>query len=151
MCKWNYIMSIFLSINKNWTFSVQSRTIFHWNDVQREPKQCQFDICILVQVYIDNMAMFNFGFLWFNLIRKLLTYHLLSYIFRYVERNILESDQRKALLFETFFVWMNFIEGIPIAILNLIVFASIIIIVKSPSGVCISSCSTKSRATTSKN
>ena len=68
-----------------------------------------------------------------------------------MERNILESDQRKALLFETFFVWMNFIEGIPIAILNLIVFASIIIIVKSPSGACISSCSTKSRATTSKN
>ena len=56
MCKWNYIMSIFLSINKNWTFSVQSRTIFHWNDVQREPKQCQFDIWLLVQVYIDNMA-----------------------------------------------------------------------------------------------
>ena len=78
-------------------------------------------------------------------------HHLPSYIFRYVDRNVLESDQRKALLFETFFVWMNFIEGIPIAILNLIVFASIIIIVKSPSGACISSCSTKSRATTSKN
>ena len=68
-----------------------------------------------------------------------------------MDRNVLESDQRKALLFETFFVWMNFIEGIPIAILNLIVFASIIIIVKSPSGACISSCSTKSRSTTSKN
>ena len=68
-----------------------------------------------------------------------------------MDRNILESDQRKALLFETFFVWMNFIEGIPIAILNIIVFASIIIIVKSPSGASISSCSTKSRATTSNN
>ena len=78
-------------------------------------------------------------------------YSLPSYTFRYVDRNVLESDQRKALLFETVFVWMNFIEGIPIAILNLIVFASIIIIVKSPSGACISSCSTKSRATTSKN
>ena len=68
-----------------------------------------------------------------------------------MDRNVLESDQRKALLFETFFVWMNFIEGIPIAILNLIVFASIIIIVKSPSGAVISSCSTKSKSTTSKN
>ena len=86
-----------------------------------------------------------------HFVTKPSTYDLPSYTFRYVDRNVLESDQRKALLFETFFVWMNIIEGIPIAILNLIVFASIIIIVKSPSGACISSCSTKSRATTSKN
>ena len=92
------------------------------------------------------IVMFNFTF-----VTKPSTYDLPSYTFRYVDRNVLESDQRKALLFETFFVWMNFIEGIPIAILNLIVFTSIIIIVKSPSGACISSCSTKSRSTTSKN
>ena len=87
----------------------------------------------------------------FAFVRRRSTYNIPLYIFRYVDRKVLESDQRKALLFETFFVWMNFIEGIPIAILNLIVFASIIIIVKSPSGAGISSCSTKSRSTTSKN
>ena len=149
-CKWNYLIYVHFGVNKNWALCWEGKTIFHQNDVQREPNQCQFVVRLLVQVMIYGKDMHVDLFV-FNFIRKRVTYYLHSYIFRYVDRNILESDQRKALLFETFFVWMNFIEGIPIAILNLIVFASIIIIVKSPSGACISSRSTKSRATTSKN
>ena len=111
---------------------------------------CHLTSCAGNDMY-DIICVGNDSHVKFFFVHKPSTYDLPSYTFRYVDRNVLESDQRKALLFETFFVWMNFIEGIPIAILNLIVFASIIIIVKSPSGACISSCSTKSRATTSKN
>ena len=34
-----------------------------------------------------------------------------SFIFRYVDRDILESDHRKAFLFDTLYAWMHYIEG----------------------------------------
>ena len=49
-----------------------------------------------------------------------------------------------------FYGWMNCIEGIPIALLNLIVFVSIVFIIKQPSGTCIS-LPTKYKSTGSKN
>ena len=73
-----------------------------------------------------------------------------SFIFRYVDRDILESDHRKAFLFDTLYAWMHYIEGIPTLILNFIVFVSIIIIIKQPNGTSISP-SSKSKRATSKN